>query len=78
MGHLRSTEAALLQVALTRIQATASAHLHSIGQDLNNSIRGMLLHREREMIKIGNMSLCIFFLSIIAALIFCKELQDIS
>ncbi|XP_069997726.1 lysosomal-trafficking regulator isoform X2 [Penaeus vannamei] len=39
VGHLRSTEAALLQVALTRIQATASAHLHSIGQDLNNSIR---------------------------------------
>lgn len=33
VGHLQGTEAALLQVALSRIQATASTHQHTLTCD---------------------------------------------
>ncbi|XP_071541821.1 uncharacterized protein [Panulirus ornatus] len=39
VGHLQGTEAALLQVALSRIQATASTHQHTLARDINNSLK---------------------------------------
>ncbi|KAK4309758.1 hypothetical protein Pmani_018634 [Petrolisthes manimaculis] len=39
VGHLQSTEAALLQVALSRTQATASTHQHTLAQDTHSTFK---------------------------------------
>ncbi|KAK8729282.1 hypothetical protein OTU49_008737, partial [Cherax quadricarinatus] len=39
VGHLQGTEAAILQVALSRIQATASTHQHTLPRDASDSLK---------------------------------------